>query len=348
MGWQRAQWWARLKWVFTTGVLAAALSAWWVLPFWWQRGYLNDMGWGKERRYMSALWSRSEFDYSFLTNHPPLQLFVSVSAAGLLVFGAVRLYGRFRLRLRRLGTNGKTTPADVASIGLGTRLWLALSVTAAIFALAFWLLPEGRLWNVRILPFYYLTVYLTAALGVGKGLHYLRSLVTTLRRQQAVSGADSRPIVRLGTRLASVTVFALMVVPAVALVVLVALPLRGLPGGGIDETGAYRWGPFSTTETNPGTYWVQYNFEGYESRIATEAGGGYGEYRYLVDTMSAVGDSLGCGPALWEYQLERIGTYGTPMAPMLLPHWTDGCIGSMEGLYFEASATVSLPLLDAI
>jgi hypothetical protein len=24
---------------------------------------------------------------------------------------------------------------------------------------------------------------------------------------------------------------------------------------------------------------------------------------------------------------------------MLLPHWTDGCIGSMEGLYFEASAT---------
>ena len=27
------------------------------------------------------------------------------------------------------------------------------------------------------------------------------------------------------------------------------------------------------------------------------------------------------------------------MALMLLPHWTDGCIGSMEGLFFEASAT---------
>ena len=27
------------------------------------------------------------------------------------------------------------------------------------------------------------------------------------------------------------------------------------------------------------------------------------------------------------------------MALMLLPHWTDGCIGSMEGLYFEASTT---------
>ena len=27
------------------------------------------------------------------------------------------------------------------------------------------------------------------------------------------------------------------------------------------------------------------------------------------------------------------------MALMLLPFWTDGCIGSMEGLYFEASGT---------
>jgi hypothetical protein len=27
------------------------------------------------------------------------------------------------------------------------------------------------------------------------------------------------------------------------------------------------------------------------------------------------------------------------MALMLLPHWTDGCIGSMEGLFFEASGT---------
>ena len=27
------------------------------------------------------------------------------------------------------------------------------------------------------------------------------------------------------------------------------------------------------------------------------------------------------------------------MALMLLPHWTDGCIASMEGLFFEASGT---------
>ena len=33
------------------------------------------------------------------------------------------------------------------------------------------------------------------------------------------------------------------------------------------------------------------------------------------------------------------------MAPMLLPYWTDGCIGSMEGLYFESSQTVPFHFL---
>ena len=37
--------------------------------------------------------------------------------------------------------------------------------------------------------------------------------------------------------------------------------------------------------------------------------------------------------------IHPFGAYGTPMALMLLPFWTDGCIGSMEGLYFEASGT---------
>nr|HEX2578600.1 hypothetical protein [Aquihabitans sp.] len=46
------------------------------------------------------------------------------------------------------------------------------------------------------------------------------------------------------------------------------------------------------------------------------------------------------GRAFWEYDQDRINGYGTPMAPMLLPYWTDGCIGSQEGLYFESSTTV--------
>ena len=45
----------------------------------------------------------------------------------------------------------------------------------------------------------------------------------------------------------------------------------------------------------------------------------------------------GCGRALWENNGDN-GKYGTTMALMLLPHWTDGCIASMEGLFFEARA----------
>jgi len=46
---------------------------------------------------------------------------------------------------------------------------------------------------------------------------------------------------------------------------------------------------------------------------------------------------------MWEQEPAH-DRYGTPMAMMLLPFWTNGCIGSMEGLYFEASAHHALPL----
>jgi hypothetical protein len=44
------------------------------------------------------------------------------------------------------------------------------------------------------------------------------------------------------------------------------------------------------------------------------------------------------GRALWEPS-SNIDKYGTTLALELLPHFTDGRIGSMEGLYFESAAT---------
>jgi hypothetical protein len=64
-------------------------------------------------------------------------------------------------------------------------------------------------------------------------------------------------------------------------------------------------------------------------------------------TMEQVGEEHGCGRSFWEYEKE-INRYGTPMALMLLPHWTDGCIGSMEGLFFEASATTPFHFLTQV
>ncbi len=375
--WTVRDWHRRVGWTFAAGAIGAALSAWWVLPFWWNRHLLNDMGWGKDQRYLSALWSRSEFDYNFLINHPPLQVFVALA----LVSCPLLFWKR-------------------------SRLGMALAVTAVMVAVAFVALPEGRLWNVRILPFYYLSVYLLAALGVGEALSSARRWLTRPRLQRlpaieaVVPAADSEssvlpdapivpavthsavsmgdaesPVVPVAdavndsaaasskadtstaatntaeTGAAAVTGTSprwmpMMLTGAVALLgvaavmVTLGLPLRSLPGGSSGYDGIYRWGPFSSSETNLGTYWVEYNFEGYEDKPPTPDGGGSAEYWDLVETMQQVGETHGCGAAFWEYESGRLASYGTPMAPMLLPYWTDRCITSSEGLYFEASATV--------
>jgi hypothetical protein len=82
--------------------------------------------------------------------------------------------------------------------------------------------------------------------------------------------------------------------------------------------------------------WVQWNYTGYQGKQA------WPEYHSVVQTMS----KLPCGRAHWEYE-SNLDRYGTPMALMLLPYWTNGCIDSMEGLYFESSATTPYHFLNA-
>src|SRR5699024_9447410 len=50
----------------------------------------------------------------------------------------------------------------------------------------------------------------------------------------------------------------------------------------------------------------------------------------------------GCVRVFCEYQKDRLNSYGTTMAPMLLPYFTDGCIASQEGLYFESTPSVPI------
>jgi hypothetical protein len=113
---------------------------------------------------------------------------------------------------------------------------------------------------------------------------------------------------------------------------------EGLPGGRLgvpDEQGRarYSWGPFHMTYDGVVRSWAKWNFEGYEGK-----GAAWEELRAIRDTMASVGRERGCGRAFWEYEPD-LNRFGTPMALMLLPYWTDGCIGSMEGLFFEASST---------
>lgn len=184
------------------------------------------------------------------------------------------------------------------------------TIAGALFILA----PQGRLWNARILPFWYLSLYLLMGVAVTE-------LGPAIGRWLAADPEKPSPLGRLLTPVAA----------ALGVWMIVGLPLGVLP----------RWLP--KPETSDSSFipsWAKWNYSGYERKTA------YPEYKAIIDTMADVGRNNGCGRAHWEYE-SGLDRFGTPMALMLLPYWTDGCIGSMEGLYFESSATVPYHFLSA-
>jgi len=282
---------ARLRWLATMVPVAALLTAFWVVPFYWQRAYVNDMGWEK----LPVLNSHKSI-WTYLT--PQSMLWALVLAALGLVVSAVFRY-----------TSG-----------------LVLGVVGLLVMVAFVRLPEAQLWNARLLPFLYLCVFFLAAIGVGE---VVRSVCTLVARD------PDRPL-RAG---------GVVAVPIAALVAIavIGLPVDGLlPGQSRSASGEAHLLGLSTKDSNPVSSWAEWNYKGLEAKEATASSGGYPEYHDVVQTMARLGTQRGhgCGRAFWEYSNERLNGYGTPMALMMLPYFTDGCIGSQEGLYFEASATV--------
>ncbi|MDP6323091.1 MAG: hypothetical protein QGF06_04110 [Acidimicrobiales bacterium] len=291
---------ASIRWITEVGLLSGLLSAFWVIPFWWHRSYLNDMGWEKLTSYTSYLWSRDQLAADFLTNDPPLQLAIVLAGVG-----------------------------AVLSLMFRRRLGVVLAISALALALAFIYLPEGRLYNGRLLPAYYLSVYLLAAMAIAEIIRILGLLV-----RKAADGKE-----RIGD-LVSASIGFLVVV---LFIFYLAVPLRVLPGGKM-QGNAYQWMGYETEDLNIGRSWALWNFEGYEARTGDSTGGGWEELVDFVITMDDQAREHGCGRLMWEYSSE-LTRYGTPMAPMLIPHWTDGCVGSMEGLYFESSTTTPFHFL---
>ena len=291
---------ASVRWITEVGLLSGLISAFWVLPFWWHRSHLNDMGWEKLTSYSSYLWSRDQLAADFLTNDPPLQLAIVLAAVG-----------------------------AVLSLIFRRRLGVVLTISVMALALAFIYLPEGRLYNGRLLPAYYLSIYLLAAIAIAEMIRILGFLM-----KKAAKGKE-----RIGNLVSGSIGFLFVVL----FIFYLAVPLRVLPGGKM-QGNAYQWMGYETEDLNIGRSWALWNFEGYEARTGDSTGGGWGELADFVITMDDQAREYGCGRLMWEYSSE-LTRYGTPMAPMLMPHWTDGCIGSMEGLYFESSTTTPFHFL---
>ena len=202
-----------------------------------------------------------------------------------------------------------------------TGVWLGLMTLIYGVWIIVW--PQSMFWNARLTPFYYICRYLLAAIGaaeIGLWLASTSASAFTPRAKRFVTALTP-------------------VIGAAICIVILGMSLRILPGGRIVQkqtsTGsvaAYSWLGLTSTHAAFVDDWAKWNYSGYEGKPA------YGEYRGVMETMQNIGDTRGCGRAEWEYDAQ-LNQYGTPMAMMLLPFWTDGCIDSMEGLFFESSAT---------
>jgi hypothetical protein len=263
----------------------------------------------------------------------------------------------------------------VAMVLRRNRVALFIVVMGGLSAAAVCLDPQGKLYNVRFLPFWFLCIYLMAGYAVGEVVAgvarwYRRRRLSVwaeaVRYNLAPDGAYS-----LGAWHPPVT-----------------SATEGIDNGNgteaVAENGAWRprarvtrrrrprprgpagavvgplvalFGaclavvpPFVVSAStlasigvnvgpNQPSAWADWNYAGYEEKPD------YPEYHAVIQMMSNVGAADGCGRAMWEYD-PSLNRFGTTESLMLLPYWTNGCIDSMEGLLFESSSTTPFHFLN--
>jgi hypothetical protein len=219
-----------------------------------------------------------------------------------------------------------------AAVAVGAGIWyrrratLLLGALTVASGLAFYhwegvreLLGKAPAWNLRLLPFWFLMLVFLAALGVAEVVRLAALGVTWL-----VDGPARAPVQPVAATQAPLTDRRVprhgirLLTMAVLTVVVATIGLARIDA-----------------ESDFLPYWARYNYTGYESGSTEDATAkSWPEYEAFMDTAG----TLAPGRMAWEGG-DAIGAYGTPLALMLLPYWTDGRIQSMEGLYFEASTT---------
>ncbi len=297
------------------GGLAAMLAAFWVLPFATHLAYTNDMEWETATAYVGALFPPS-------AKEPLTGAAIMGAVVVLAVLGGVTQLIRFGTAL-----GAKREPDSEA------RFATCLTLMATGAALAFRFPPSFRILNERALPFYFLSCCLLAAFGliaIGRVVASAAQALA-LRTQRRVPEWRYAPV----TGLVTVAAVCWWSVGGVMGILPGVVPVPKLGATGLGVQRADRIG-----EVNPVAVWAKDNYDGFEATPE------WPELRALINTMIDVGKTYGCGRAMWDYE-DEFARYGTEFAPALLPMWTDGCIGSMEGLFLESSPSLPYLLINA-
>jgi hypothetical protein len=217
---------------------------------------------------------------------------------------------------------------------------MALTIESAM---VYRLDPQGALFNDRLLPLYYLALYLSAAWTIGALFIFL---ATAWRRRQLAAFAK-HPLTKArpadSTKLRGATSGAY-----VGSLLMIAIVINAFPGPQA-VVNKYVAAPINAMF---GTHladdvgqssvagWATYNFSGMEGR-----GEAWTEFQGIMAMARGVCRDSGAGRMFWEYESNQ-DRFGTPMALMLLPKYTNNCIDSQEGLLFESSATTPYHFLN--
>lgn len=292
-------------------LLGFALAAFWAVPLVASVAYSSDMGWTP---------------LSALEDILPTEIWLLLLPA---VVGAVWLMRR------------TTRAAPVVFLTLLPLVYYPLpNLISGAFPGVF---PDAqwKLWNGRLLPFWYFGVTFLAAVAVGAMTRWATRQLpgrVSAHVPRAVLGLMAVAAVAVAATNANAPTWLPWAIAVTALVVLGVSLLWPGPAHTRSVTmtvaaSVIALGALAGVSFVGG--WARWNYTGYEGKEP------WPEYSAFMATV----DDLAPGRVQWEHNsdLER---YGTSMSLMLIPYWTGPDHPSMEGLFFESSLTVPFHFLN--
>lgn len=299
-----------------TSAWAFAITGFWSVPFLANLSYSSDLAWSPLNKWREFI---------------PVEIWLLLPLALAGLVWALR-------RAWRLGETWKVVPFVLTTAVPIIYFPLPVRLTRQFPEL--FLDERWKLYNGRLLPYWYFGVIFFAMLGLGALLMALSRRLPRLSSSAAaaattISGvalvaavlipagdARGRWQIVIGTAIIGMATVIILYVrqPTVPTKRLLAAATALVVGVGSLAGVSFLAG------------WSNWNYSGYEAKE------GWSEYR----DMNTLVAGLEPGRVLWENNRD-IDQYGTPMAPMLIPYWSEWSHPSMEGLFFESS--LSMPFI---